>query len=122
CAMCIIVDRDRMLVVSAVFFFFFSSRRRHTRLVSDWSSDVCSSDLSTSKFSWAENVGWMDWADAGSPAGSQGAHVGPNFLSGLKIGRASCRERVEISVGAVSLEKKETNIEEGRRVDVRNTQ
>src|SRR5258706_11967826 len=28
-----------------VFFFFFSSRRRHTRLVSDWSSDVCSSDL-----------------------------------------------------------------------------
>src|SRR5258706_11222475 len=24
-----------------------SSRRRHTRLVSDWSSDVCSSDLST---------------------------------------------------------------------------
>src|SRR5438046_8980202 len=26
-------------------FLFFSSRRRHTRLVSDWSSDVCSSDL-----------------------------------------------------------------------------
>src|SRR5258706_1020404 len=26
-------------------FFFFPSRRRHTRLVSDWSSDVCSSDL-----------------------------------------------------------------------------
>src|SRR5438093_13634810 len=25
--------------------FFFSSRRRHTILVSDWSSDVCSSDL-----------------------------------------------------------------------------
>src|SRR5438093_10293265 len=25
--------------------FFFSSRRRHTRLVSDWSSGVCSSDL-----------------------------------------------------------------------------
>src|SRR5438046_5518557 len=29
------------------FLFFFSSRRRHTRLVSDWSSDVCSSDLKT---------------------------------------------------------------------------
>ena len=26
-------------------FFFFSSRRRHTRFTSDWSSDVCSSDL-----------------------------------------------------------------------------
>src|SRR5438105_2941351 len=29
-----------------VFFFFFSSRRRHTRSTRDWSSDVCSSDLS----------------------------------------------------------------------------
>src|SRR5262245_64813831 len=28
-----------------VFLFFFSSRRRHTRCLSDWSSDVCSSDL-----------------------------------------------------------------------------
>src|SRR2546421_4413611 len=27
-------------------FFFFSSRRRHTRSDRDWSSDVCSSDLS----------------------------------------------------------------------------
>src|SRR5256885_10285235 len=27
------------------FVFFFSSRRRHTRLQGDWSSDVCSSDL-----------------------------------------------------------------------------
>src|SRR5256886_16103630 len=27
-------------------FFFFSSRRRHTRFDCDWSSDVCSSDLS----------------------------------------------------------------------------
>src|SRR5438876_587710 len=27
------------------FFFFFSSRRRHTRWTGDWSSDVCSSDL-----------------------------------------------------------------------------
>src|SRR5690606_40379753 len=26
---------------------FFSSRRRHTRFSRDWSSDVCSSDLST---------------------------------------------------------------------------
>src|SRR2546429_5453635 len=29
-----------------VYFFFFSSRRRHTRCSRDWSSDVCSSDLS----------------------------------------------------------------------------
>src|SRR3989440_7958585 len=30
-----------------VVFFFFSSRRRHTRSDRDWSSDVCSSDLSS---------------------------------------------------------------------------
>src|SRR5262245_63501865 len=34
-----------MLFYLFVFFFFFSSRRRHTRCLSDWSSDVCSSDL-----------------------------------------------------------------------------
>src|SRR2546430_7834978 len=30
-------------------FFFFSSRRRHTRFDCDWSSDVCSSDLTAPK-------------------------------------------------------------------------
>src|SRR5688500_19625511 len=29
----------------------FSSRRQHTRLQGDWSSDVCSSDLSAEQFS-----------------------------------------------------------------------
>src|SRR2546429_9554987 len=29
--------------------FFFSSRRRHTRCSRDWSSDVCSSDLTSAK-------------------------------------------------------------------------
>src|SRR5690606_37315314 len=32
-------------LVSYFYFFFFSSRRRHTRFSRDWSSDVCSSDL-----------------------------------------------------------------------------
>src|SRR3989339_1317676 len=42
---------------------FFSSRRRHTRLVSDWSSDVCSSDL-RSHFLKAED-GIRDWSVTG---------------------------------------------------------
>src|SRR2546430_13379364 len=33
-------------LVGRNFIFFFSSRRRHTRFDCDWSSDVCSSDLS----------------------------------------------------------------------------
>src|SRR5260221_8712942 len=37
----------RRAVLFAGYFFFFSSRRRHTRSLCDWSSDVCSSDLST---------------------------------------------------------------------------
>src|SRR3989449_6981544 len=35
------------------FFFFFSSRRRHTRCSRDWSSDVCSSDLTRQRFRMA---------------------------------------------------------------------
>ena len=33
-----------------IMFFFFSSRRRHTRSLCDWSSDVCSSDLTVDGF------------------------------------------------------------------------
>src|SRR5207249_5829725 len=38
-------------------FFFFSSRRRHTRSKRDWSSDVCSSDLSIREGREAHNQG-----------------------------------------------------------------
>src|SRR6266568_7284664 len=34
------------MIFTKTFVFFFSSRRRHTRWNCDWSSDVCSSDLS----------------------------------------------------------------------------
>src|SRR5690625_7438032 len=81
----------------SVCFFFFSSRRRHTRWPRDWSSDVCSSDLSRGLLL----------------AGRDGAaHRGPPALSlvagshSAEIGRASCRERVEIWEDAESLKKK----------------
>src|SRR5688500_20192745 len=77
--------------------FFFSSRRRHTRLQGDWSSDVCSSDLQDDMF-------------VGFQVGSTPRAVGPGEAAELsvdqmwfftsrtvEIGRASCRERVEIS-------------------------
>src|SRR5262249_21476401 len=74
-------------------FFFFSSRRRHTRLVSDWSSDVCSSDLS-SNGAWAafdrdntrEIVYRLPFADFGAlldpPSEDVTAHV-LEMLAGL---------------------------------------
>lgn len=37
----------------------------------------------TDKWSWGENCGWMDWFDAGSPAGSQGPRFQPEFASGF---------------------------------------
>src|SRR5205085_7672270 len=39
------MDDDVDVLVYVAFVFFFSSRRRHTRFDCDWSSDVCSSDL-----------------------------------------------------------------------------
>src|SRR5258705_2529948 len=38
----------RQLAYPSRVYFVFSSRRRHTRCLSDWSSDVCSSDLEPS--------------------------------------------------------------------------
>src|SRR2546430_14464638 len=87
-------------------FFFFSSRRRHTRFDCDWSSDVCSSDLQHFL---------LDVLLVNTCAGRD--HAEQKVLSRLgelkvykrrdtEIGRASCRERGEISVVAVSLKKK----------------
>jgi hypothetical protein len=37
----------------------------------------------TDKFCWAENVGYMNWHDAGNPAGAQGVKVNATFLGGF---------------------------------------
>src|SRR5690349_25174922 len=80
--------------------FFFSSRRRHTRSLRDWSSDVCSSDLSARQ---GESV-----YAARAPRGGRHDHAAhaPRHPLHHEIGRASCRERVEISVVAVALKNK----------------
>src|SRR5262245_65649183 len=88
--------------------FFLSSRRRHTRCLSDWSSDVCSSDLvtqtarltrpspSVSKSAQASPVLLPD-----HPVSSKlQVSLAPPAQVPLKIGRASCRERGEIGVRA----------------------
>src|SRR5438046_4239799 len=49
--------------------FFFSSRRRHTRLVSDWSSDVCSSDLGKIVQAVAEEIHGSESAEDGQGQG-----------------------------------------------------
>src|SRR5690349_24598571 len=77
-------------------FFFFSSRRRHTRSLRDWSSDVCSSDLDG-------RAGRV--AGHGRPARGDD-RPRRHDRRREEIGRASCRERVEIAVVAATLKKK----------------
>src|SRR5207249_8034590 len=102
------------------YFFFFSSRRRHTRSKRDWSSDVCSSDLIWFRNTWswgrddrrptivedggrlvAEHWGLGRMVLAGDGDGTPEALFCDNE-SNREIGRASCRERVEIWVVAVA--------------------
>src|SRR3712207_561254 len=45
-----------VLLLMYFVFFFFSSRRRHTRYWRDWSSDVCSSDLSVAELEQARQI------------------------------------------------------------------
>src|SRR5205809_3753802 len=92
-------------------FFFFSSRRRHTRCSRDWSSDVCSSDLSSLRPAvFCTGAAFPRCRDRF--AGARGASLrGPapaprrrgclvqRRRRGIQIGRASCRERGGISEG-----------------------
>src|SRR5690349_23209566 len=87
-----------------LFFFFFSSRRRHTRSLRDWSSDVCSSDLVTSRrrADGSTPRRWEEWVKE-----SGTTHDGPrNQGNREQIGRASCRERGENLGGGGIIKKK----------------
>src|SRR5438046_3670179 len=67
-----------------MFIFFFSSRRRHTRLVSDWSSDVCSSDLAVAArqnvvvtaFKYGRTGRSISSCSTGNPRTPDIAHIG----------------------------------------------
>src|SRR5438034_9477919 len=101
--------------------FFFSSRRRHTRSLCDWSSDVCSSDLAIDPakiklltepervIAHVVALKVEEEKPAEAVAAEGAAPAEPEVIKKGKkeeIGRASCRERVEISVEDGALEKK----------------
>src|SRR3712207_3567771 len=62
------------MCVSFFSIFFFSSRRRHTRYWRDWSSDVCSSDLTPSRALVIADLAHVVWA---VNLGCLGFHVWP---------------------------------------------
>src|SRR2546430_10796871 len=104
------VSRMRSFVIDVCRYilFFFSSRRRHTRFDCDWSSDVCSSDLTTTKTGGTgayrfENLPVGTYKITVKSSGFKSAvqqvdvvlnQTGTLNVTLTQIGRASCRERV----------------------------
>src|SRR2546429_8561445 len=73
--------------------FFFSSRRRHTRCSRDWSSDVCSSDLSMRKTGGGAIVnissagGMMAYPNTAAYVASKWGLRGLTKTAALELGR-----------------------------------
>src|SRR3546814_1982112 len=92
--------------VDRVIFFFFKQKTAYEMRISDWSSDVCSSDLSANNASVGGAM--IPLLTLGIPGSAStavmlgafqiyGLQPGEGLFrdqSELEIGRASCRERV----------------------------
>src|SRR3546814_1300577 len=95
-----------IMMCVCVFFFFFKQKTAYEMRISDWSSDVCSSDLKANPQRYTEQ-------DHRDQEGNAPAPVGEGLLAdqrarrdddeqrrkqaerrGGQIGSASCRERV----------------------------
>src|SRR3546814_8143804 len=88
-------------------FFFFKQKTAYDMRISDWSSDVCSSDLIAMGEYAAfrggriaaeddEQIGPVDIGNGNFPFIAEHQHGGKilGMLVDREIGRASCRERV----------------------------
>src|SRR3546814_3895606 len=93
------------MVISIVVFFFFKQKTAYEMRISDWSSDVCSSDLRRSvrgrgdRRTPRREAARSRHGDDAHPVHPAPAHRRAPARRNLpmienKIGRASCRERV----------------------------
>src|SRR3546814_10277660 len=94
------------MVCLVILFFFFKQKTAYEMRISDWSSDVCSSDLL--EFPWSfkntpesrERLVALFNAFDAYPKALEVRHATfqdaafTDFLAEHEIGRASCRERV----------------------------
>src|SRR3546814_8404908 len=98
-----------MVLCCVLFFFFFKQKTAYEMRISDWSLDVCSSDLDFHglKYLAQKFLGAPDWdvdgkeKTAWSPKNAKYAAHDVYYTRKLRfilkkqqIGRASCRERV----------------------------
>src|SRR3546814_5989907 len=75
-------------------FFFFKQKTAYEMRISDWSSDVCSSDLLVARLRVAADPLSL-LAHLEAAEGRQLHHLAADkCIRHLEIGRASCRERV----------------------------
>src|SRR5690625_7231688 len=99
--------------------YVFTSRRRNTRWPREWSSDVCSSDLNAPTIIKALRLEHYfqvivdpTKVEQGKPApdifllAASQLGITPKKCIGIEIGRASCRERVQIVVGGGQMNEK----------------
>src|SRR5690606_40730026 len=94
--------------------FFFSSRRRHTRFSRDWSSDVCSSDLTGAGL--LDPVTTALWAFSGAVAANWasynlGRKIGPRVYRSWPLNR----DRTMVARARLFFRSEERR--EGKRVD-----
>src|SRR3546814_9456760 len=87
------------LCISGYDFFFFKQKTAYEMRISDWSSDVCSSDLGVVQSNQSVGVRYEGEALQSSrtyywKVRIWDAHGDDEVESDVKIGRASCRERV----------------------------
>src|SRR3546814_3413315 len=82
----------------SVVFFFFKQKTAYEMRISDWSSDVCSSDLHAVVAELHGGGGVRRQAEAGVDHQRHVGEVGAQGAQAVavveEIGRASCRERV----------------------------
>src|SRR3546814_8331506 len=83
------------------YFFFFKQKTAYEMRISDWSSDVCSSDLQRARRFAPCDIGigaaliLQDFFDESSqPFGALAENALGRADQVIQIGRASCRERV----------------------------
>src|SRR3546814_2064384 len=93
-----------------MYFFFFKQKTAYELRISDWSSDVCSSDLTVEMTEAAFELGleqdmafevvpglWLVGVNGWYSVSDEPywrSYMNDSRLIGIKIGRASCRERV----------------------------
>src|SRR3546814_4245241 len=90
CILLLSVDFVDSLCIFLCFFFFFKQKTAYEMRISDWSSDVCSSDLPSIQYDPSQTALGLCPLDQ-SLSGPD--HALPVFAY-CQIGRASCRERV----------------------------